>query len=68
MGLPNTTTTIADEWLNNLIFPDNNKCFTVNGQVVIYVGAWQLFNSHEEFWKAPINSNIYIYMAQTVLN
>ena len=39
MGLPITTTTIADEWLNNLIFPDNNKCITVNGWVIIYVGA-----------------------------
>ena len=39
MGLPITTTTIADEWLNNSIFPDNNKFITVNGWVVIYAGA-----------------------------
>ena len=31
------TTTITDEWLNNLIFPDNSKCITVNGQMIIYI-------------------------------
>ena len=39
MDLPITTTTIADEWLNNSIFPDNNKFIMVNGWVVIYAGA-----------------------------
>ena len=64
MDLPITTTTIADEWLNNLIFPDNNKCIMVNGHVIINVGAWQLFSSHKEFWKVPINSNICIWLRQ----
>ena len=63
MGLPITTTTIVDEWLNNLIFPDNNKCITVNGRAIIYV-AWQWFNSQKEFWKAPINSNIHIWLKE----
>ena len=39
MGLSITTTSIADEWLYKLIICDNNKCITVNGQVIIYVDA-----------------------------
>ena len=38
-GLPITTTTIADEWLNNLIISDNSKYITVNGLVIIHVGT-----------------------------
>ena len=34
-----TTTTIAGEWLNSLIFYDNIKCITVNAQIIIHVGA-----------------------------
>ena len=38
MGVP-IITTIADEWLNCLIFHGDTKCITANGQMIIYVGA-----------------------------
>ena len=38
MGLPITTTT-AGQWLNSLIFHDNLKGTTANGQMTIYMGA-----------------------------
>ena len=39
MGLLIDNTTIAGEWLNNLIFPDNSNCITANGWVITCVGA-----------------------------
>ena len=33
------TTTIAGQWLNILIFHDDIKCITANGQMIIYVDA-----------------------------
>ena len=33
------TTTIAGEWLNSLIFHNDIKCITANGQTIIYVDA-----------------------------
>ena len=41
-GLP-ITTTIAGDWLNNLIFHDDIKCDTDNGYTIIYVGAIILY-------------------------
>ena len=35
-GIP-ITTTVVDEYLNSLIFYDDNKCITANGQNMIYV-------------------------------
>ena len=38
MGLP-ITTTAAGQWLNSLIFHDDNKCIIANGQIITDVGA-----------------------------
>ena len=38
MGLP-ITITVAGKWLNSLIFYDDIKQITANGQTIIYVGA-----------------------------
>ena len=32
-------TAIVGEWLDSLIFPDDNKSITVNGYMIIYVGT-----------------------------
>ena len=46
------TTTIAGEWLISLIFYDDIKCITANGQMIINAGIdnvmWQLFISHRK--------------------
>ena len=49
-GLP-ITTTLAGAWLNSLIFHDDIKCITANGQMVIYVGANYTRFTHK-FWEA----------------
>ena len=41
-GLP-ISTTIADEWLNNLIFYDGIKCTIANGKMIM----WDLM-SHDD--------------------
>ena len=38
MGIP-IITTVAGEWLNILIFHDNNKCITANGQTILNVAT-----------------------------
>ena len=37
-GIPNVTIT-AGEWLYSLIFHDDNKCITANGQMIINFGS-----------------------------
>ena len=39
------TTTVAGEWLGCLIFHDDIKCITANGQLIIYVGADYIYVS-----------------------
>ena len=38
MGLPITTTLVAGDWLNSLIFHGDMKCIC-NGQMIIKVGT-----------------------------
>ena len=39
----------AGEWLNSLIFHDEVKCITADGQTIIYVGAEYTYMSHD-YW------------------
>ena len=66
MGLP-ITITIAGKWLNSLIFHDDNKCITGNGQTNINVGTdivCQVIIINfmcKNFWKHQVILNMCIY-------
>ena len=60
MGLP-ITTAIAGIYLNSLIFHNDNKCITDNGQMIINIGANKyVFISHKKFG----SSKFYLIYAQ----
>ena len=48
MGLP-IPTTISGEWLNRLIFHNDIKCITANGQTILYVGCDYIAMSHDGY-------------------